>query len=101
SPGAAASAPLPASSEVVGELKEVLAAHRQIIVLFADEKKQTEAQRAAADEVGQAIFHDNRAHVDKAEALFDAATSGGADPTPVLAPVLDYIESDPSLFAAH
>jgi len=97
---AAASAPLPAASEVIGSLAEVLAAHRQIIVLFADEKKQTEAQRAAAAEVGQAIFHDNRAHVDKAEALFDAATSGGADPTPVLAPVLDYIESDPSLFDA-
>jgi peptidoglycan/xylan/chitin deacetylase (PgdA/CDA1 family)/uncharacterized caspase-like protein len=96
----AASAPRPAASEVIGELKQVLDAHRQIIVLFADENKQSPAQRAAADEVGQAIFHDNRAHVDKAEGLFEAATRGGEDPTPVLAPVLDYIESDASLFDA-
>ncbi len=95
-----AGAPLPAASAVIGELKEVLAAHRQIIVLFADEKKQTEAQRAAADEVGQAIFHDNRANVDKAEAMFDTITASRDDPTPTLAPVLDYIESDPSLFDA-
>ena len=97
---AAASAPLPAASDVVGELKQVLAAHRQIIVLFVDEKTQTDAQRAAADEVGQAIFHDNRAHVDKIESQFQAITSAGDDPTPALAPVLDFIESDASLFDA-
>jgi peptidoglycan/xylan/chitin deacetylase (PgdA/CDA1 family)/uncharacterized caspase-like protein len=97
---AAASAPMPAASAVIVSLREVLAAHRQIIVLFADEKKQTQAQRAAADEVGQAIFHDNRANVDRVEAQFDAITSAAADPTPALAPVLDYIESDPSLFDA-
>jgi peptidoglycan/xylan/chitin deacetylase (PgdA/CDA1 family)/uncharacterized caspase-like protein len=97
---AAASAPLPAASEVVGELKQVLAAHRQIIVLFVDEKKQTDAQRAAADEVGQAIFHDNRAHVDRIESQFQAIASAGDDPTAALAPVLDFIESDASLFDA-
>jgi peptidoglycan/xylan/chitin deacetylase (PgdA/CDA1 family)/uncharacterized caspase-like protein len=96
----AASAPMPAASEVIVQLKEVLGAHRQIIVLFADEKKQSEAQRTAADEVGQAIFHANREHVDKAEALFAATTSAGDDPTPTLAPVLDYIESDATLFDA-
>ena len=99
-PNAAASAPMPAASDVVAQLKEVLAAHRQIIVLFADEKKQTDVQRAAADDVGQAIFHANREHVDKVEALFDASVSTGDDPTPALSPVLDYIESDPSLFDA-
>ena len=99
-PQAAASGPMPAASEVVGEMKEVLAAHRQIIVLFADEKKQTEAQRTAADDVGQAIFHANREHVDKAEAQFAAIAGSGDDPTPALAPVLDYVESDPSLFDA-
>jgi len=97
---AAASSARPAASEVIGELKEVLAAHRQIIVLFADEKKQTDAQRAAADEVGQAIFHDNRAHVDTVEAQFDAIASSAEDPAPALAPVLDYIESDATLFDA-
>ena len=99
-PSAAASAPRPAASDVVAQLKEVLAAHRQIIVLFADEKKQTDVQRAAADEVGQAIFHANREHVDKVEALFDATASAGDDPTSTLGPVLDYIESDASLFDA-
>ena len=99
-PAAAASAPQPAASAVIGSLREVLAAHRQIIVLFADEKRQTQAQRAAADEVGQAIFHDNRANVDKAEAMFDTITASRDDPTPTLAPVLDYVESDPSLFDA-
>ena len=97
---AAASAPRPAASDVVAQLKEVLAAHRQIIVLFADEKKQTDVQRAAADEVGQAIFHANREHVDKVEALFDATVAAGDDPTPTLGPVLDYVESDASLFDA-
>ena len=96
----AAGVPLPAASAVIGELKDVLAAHRQIIVLFADEKKQTADQRAAADDVGQVIFHDNRANVDKAEAMFDTITSSRDDPTPTLAPVLDYVESDPSLFDA-
>lgn len=99
-PSAAASGPRPAASAVVAEMQEVLAAHRQIIVLFADEKKQGEAQRAAADEVGQAIFHDNRAHVAKVEAQFEAMTAGGDDPTSALAPILDFIESDPSLFDA-
>ncbi len=99
-PGTAANTPAPAASEVVAELKEVLAAHRQIIVLFADEKKQTDLQRAAADEVGQAIFHDNRAHVDKIESQFQALTASADDPTTALAPVLDFIESDPSLFDA-
>jgi peptidoglycan/xylan/chitin deacetylase (PgdA/CDA1 family)/uncharacterized caspase-like protein len=97
---AAASGPRPAASAVIAELKEVLAAHRQIIVLFADEKKQGEAQRAAADEVGQAIFHDNRAHVDRIESQFAAMTAGGDDPTPALAPILDFIESDATLFDA-
>jgi peptidoglycan/xylan/chitin deacetylase (PgdA/CDA1 family)/uncharacterized caspase-like protein len=97
---AAASAPHAAASDVVAELRNVLGAHRQIIVLFADEKKQSEAQRAAADEVGQAIFHDNRAHVEKIESQFQAITAAGDDPTPALAPVLDYIESDASLFDA-
>ena len=96
----AAAAPAPAASEVVAQMKEVLAAHRQIIVLFADEKKQSDAQRVAADEVGQAIFHANREHVDKVEAMFDAAVAAGDDPTPVLAPVLDFVESDASLYDA-
>jgi len=99
-PSVAASGPMPAASEVVGELKQVLAAHRQIIVLFADEKKQSEAQRAAADEVGQAIFHANRENVNKAEALFETLVGAGDDPTARLAPVLDFVESDPSLFDA-
>ena len=99
-PAAAAAGPAPAASEVIVQLKDVLAAHRQIIVLFADEKKQTEAQRAAADEVGQAIFHANREHVMKVEAMFDSVASSADDPTPALAPVLDYVESDPSLFDA-
>lgn len=100
SAGTAAAGPAPAASEVVAQLKDVLAAHRQIIVLFADEKKQTDAQRTAADEVGQAIFHANREHVMKVEAMFDAVATSKDDPTPSLAPVLDYIESDPSLFDA-
>ncbi|HEY8977297.1 MAG TPA: polysaccharide deacetylase, partial [Burkholderiaceae bacterium] len=97
---AAASGPRPAASAVVAELKDVLAAHRQIIVLFADEKRQTDVQRAAADEVGQAIFHDNRAHVARIESQFETLAAGGEDPTPALAPILDFIESDPSLFDA-
>jgi peptidoglycan/xylan/chitin deacetylase (PgdA/CDA1 family)/uncharacterized caspase-like protein len=96
----AASVPMPATSDVIVQLKDVLAAHRQIIVLFADEKKQTEAQRAAADDVGQAIFHGNREHVDKVESMFETITGAGDDPTATLGPVLDYVESDTTLFDA-
>ena len=81
-------------------LKDVLAAHRQIIVLLADDKKLDGAQRAAATVVGQAIFHDNRARVDKLEVNFAVLAGTGGDPTPALAPVLDYIESDPALYDA-
>ena len=66
-------------------------------------RRREEADRGAAraaDEVGQAIFHANREHVDKVEAMFEAITAAGDDPTPTLAPVLDYVESDPSLFDA-
>jgi peptidoglycan/xylan/chitin deacetylase (PgdA/CDA1 family)/uncharacterized caspase-like protein len=99
-PGAPASAAASsAPAEMVAGLKDVLAAHRQIIVLFADEKKQGEAERAAADLVGQEIFHANRDRVDQIEALFAQATAAG-DPTAALGPVLDYIESDPSLYDA-
>jgi peptidoglycan/xylan/chitin deacetylase (PgdA/CDA1 family)/uncharacterized caspase-like protein len=88
------------ANDVIAQLKEVLAAYRQIIVLLADDKKQTDAQRAVSDEVGQAIFHGNREHVDKVEAMFDQLTTTGDDPAVVLGTVLDYIESDPSLYDA-
>ena len=103
-PVAAASAPASAAAsgapaDMIAGLKDVLAAHRQIIVLFADEKKQGEAERAAADMVGQEIFHANRDRVDQVEAMFAQATAAG-DPTATLGPVLDYVESDPSLYDA-
>lgn len=97
----AASAPRPKPEDLVAELKGVLAAHRQVIVLLADEKGLGELQRAQDAAVGQAIFHANRERVRHLEAMFDALTPpGGEDPTAVLAPVLDFVESDPSLFDA-
>jgi len=97
---AAAAQAAPESAALVARSKDVLAAHRQVIVLFAGEKTMGEAERAAADEVGQEIFHENRARIEQLEAAFEPFATAGTDPTPALSPLLDWIESDPSLYDA-
>ena len=103
-PVPAASAPVAAPADlgaVASDLKDLLAGYRQIIVLLADEKTLTDAQRDAANTVGQALFHDNLARTAK---INDALATLVASTDPARFDALDrplaYIESDPDLFDA-
>lgn len=95
---------LPAAIEVSGiltDVREVLGAYRKIIVLLADEKALTVAERDAANQVGQALFHDNLARIGKLDEEL-AAIVGSTSPArfEALDKLLSYIESDPALFDA-
>src|SRR6185369_9826832 len=77
------------------------AAYRKIIVLFADEKTLSEAERAQANQVGQALFHENRQRAIDLEAALDGIVgSGDAGRFAAVAGLLDYIESAPELYDA-
>jgi len=82
-------------------LQEVLAAHRRIIVLFADEATMSQEERALANTVGQAIFHENRGRIDELEAAWaKLSASGDAARFARFGQMLDYIESGAGLFDA-
>jgi uncharacterized caspase-like protein/peptidoglycan/xylan/chitin deacetylase (PgdA/CDA1 family) len=105
-PAPAVQAPTAAASAVDARpllqgLQAVLAAYRQIIVLFADEKTMAANERALANQVGQGLFHDNRARVVDLEAKLEALTAAGSPQRfEAVAAMLDYVESDPGLFDA-
>jgi uncharacterized caspase-like protein/peptidoglycan/xylan/chitin deacetylase (PgdA/CDA1 family) len=82
-------------------LSEVLAAYRKVIVLFADEATMAPGEREQANQVGQAIFHENQQRLSDLEAKL-AALSGSTNPQrfTTLGGILDYIESDPGLYDA-
>ncbi|MFC5399226.1 polysaccharide deacetylase family protein [Undibacterium jejuense] len=91
------------SNDVVleNQLKEVLANYRKIIVLVADEEKMSKPELAASVNVGQQVFHENQ---DKITALKNALdklfTSADAKRFETINRLLDYVESDNSLFDA-
>jgi uncharacterized caspase-like protein/peptidoglycan/xylan/chitin deacetylase (PgdA/CDA1 family) len=96
----AAAEPLDTSKLLAG-LQEVLAGYRKIIVLFADEKTLGVNERAQANQVGQGLFHENRERAAALETQMAAlAASGNAQRFDAMAGLLDYIESDKSLFDA-
>lgn len=99
---AAVQAPAPRADNapLLAGFKEVLAAYRQIIVLFADEKELSAEQRDIANQVGQALFHENRQRVADIEAAFEAQGASGPARLDTVASLLDYVESDPDLFDA-
>jgi peptidoglycan/xylan/chitin deacetylase (PgdA/CDA1 family)/uncharacterized caspase-like protein len=79
----------------------LLAAHRKIIVLFADDQQLSPQQLENARIVGQAIFHENIERVNRAKALFATAIkSTSANKFQDIEAVLSLIESDPVLFDA-
>jgi len=99
-PSAAAVAAVPAP-DVMPELRDMLAAYRKIIVLLADEKTLSEADRKAAGQVGQSLFHENLERLAKVQALLaqtqalpPARRDAAADT------LLTYIESASDLFDA-
>lgn len=105
-PQAVAQAPGVVSSSVdvrplLQDLQQVLAAYRQIIVLFADEKTMATNERALANQVGQGLFHENRQRVADLEAKLEVLTTAGSPQRfEAIATLLDYVESDAGLFDA-
>ncbi len=91
----------PDVSALRASLDDALAAYRKIIVLLADESALSRGEREAVNQVGQALFHDNLARLDKLEETLDAL-AGSPDPMrfEAMGKLLDYIESDPGLYDA-
>ncbi|MCU6502516.1 polysaccharide deacetylase family protein [Rugamonas sp. A1-17] len=95
-----ATAAVPAP-DVMPALRDMLAAYRKIIVLLADEKTLSEADRKAAGQVGQSLFHENLERLARVQALLaqtqalPPARRDAADDT-----LLTYIESAGDLFDA-
>lgn len=88
------------NAPLLAGFKEALATYRRIIVLFADERELSAEHRDAANQVGQALFHENRQRVVDLEAAFDALPGAGQARFDTVAGLLDYVESDPDLFDA-
>jgi uncharacterized caspase-like protein/peptidoglycan/xylan/chitin deacetylase (PgdA/CDA1 family) len=93
--------PAPDTTQLLTGFKDVLAAYRKIIVLFADEKTLSATERTLANQVGQGLFHENRQRVVELETGLEALTASG-DPRRLeaIASLLDYMESSADLFDA-
>lgn len=99
-PTQTAAAPTEAQQLMDGAQK-VLAAHRQLIVLFADENALSDGERDAANQVGQLIFHENRQRIVDLEGLLDAVVvPTNAKRFETAGALLDYVESNADLFDA-
>jgi uncharacterized caspase-like protein/peptidoglycan/xylan/chitin deacetylase (PgdA/CDA1 family) len=98
---AAVTAAPPDTSKILAGMQEVLAGYRKIIVLFADEKTLGAGERTMASQVGQGLFHENRARAAELEPQMAAlVASGNAQRFDAVGALLDYIESDKGLFDA-
>lgn len=83
------------------EMEAMLADYRQIIVLLADEKTLSQADRQAAVSTGQVLFHDKIEHQGRFVAALGAVlASGKPDRLERLGAVLDQVESDPAYYDA-
>jgi peptidoglycan/xylan/chitin deacetylase (PgdA/CDA1 family)/uncharacterized caspase-like protein len=103
----AAPAAAPASAQAAAvpalqpELQALLANYRKIIVLLADEKTLSDAERKSANQVGQSLFHDNLERLARIQPLLvqtqalPPAQRDAADDA-----LLSYIESASDLFDA-
>ncbi len=88
-------------SATSAKLKVLLANYRKIIVLLADEKSLSAEGKAAVNRVGQALFHENQAHLaDLESALGTLVASPHPGRIGAIESLLDYIESDKDLFDA-
>nr|WP_295782362.1 polysaccharide deacetylase family protein [Rhodoferax sp.] len=98
---AASTAPVPDTGSILVGFKDVLAAYRKIIVLFADEKTLGTNERTLANQVGQGLFHENRQRVEALEAKLEALVgSGSPQRLEAIAGLLGYVESSADLFDA-
>ncbi len=93
--------PVADTGAILAGFKEVLGAHRKIIVLFADERTMGNNERALANQVGQSLFHDNRQRVQDLEAKLEALiVSGNPQRLEAIGSLLNYVESSADLFDA-
>jgi peptidoglycan/xylan/chitin deacetylase (PgdA/CDA1 family)/uncharacterized caspase-like protein len=67
----------PAAENLLPAAEQLLQRYREIIVLLADERAMGDAERAAANQVGQALFHDNLAERARLEARIAALVANG------------------------
>jgi peptidoglycan/xylan/chitin deacetylase (PgdA/CDA1 family)/uncharacterized caspase-like protein len=94
-PKAALTAPAVAANPALDtEVKALLANYRKIIVLMDGADQLPGKEREQVQGVGQALFHENQQRMAKLDAIVAASAVES------LGPVLDYIESDPSLYDA-
>ena len=94
-PVAAVSQADPAAPILAG-LQDTLAAYRKIIVLFADEKGLAAEERDVANQVGQALFHENRQRVEDLETALDRLVASGDDSRfTAVGRILDYVGKRP------
>lgn len=83
------------------QLRELLSGYRKVIVLFADEKNLSAKERDSANQVGQALYHENmRRREQLATELRQLAGSTDNRRFAALAELLEYIESDGDLYDA-
>ncbi|MES2015416.1 MAG: polysaccharide deacetylase family protein [Pseudomonadota bacterium] len=98
---AAPSAPAADGAAARASLRDLLANYRKIIVLLADEATLPAKDRERTTQVGQALFHDNQERSRGLDAMLaQLAGAPGAARFDVLHGLLDFIESDPSLYDA-
>ncbi len=94
-------APAVASDSLQPFFTDILATHRRLIVLFADDAALSADERSRIATVGQAIFHANRERVAAFEEKLNALMADGG--VARFAPIsrwLERVESDPDLFDA-
>ena len=91
----------PAVDALLPDWREVLQAHRKVIVLLAYEKKLSATEKNAANQVGHSIFHENRQRVAAIEqTLPDGQKLLDAKRLEQWSAVLDFVESGTGLFDA-
>ena len=91
----------PAVDTLLPDWREVLQAHRKVIVLLASEKKLSASEKNAANQVGHSIFHANRQRITAIEqTLPDGQKVLDARRLEQWSAVLDFVESGAGLFDA-
>ena len=93
--------PLPAVAPIASGMNDMLAAYRKMIVLTADDAGQTATERAAANHVGQLIFHENQERIARVDGALDKLI-GSNDPRryEALDSLLDFVESSEGMYDA-
>lgn len=82
-------------------MEEAVTGYRKLIILFADERKQSTEDRSHADRVGQIIYRENRVRSDEIDkALAAVASSGDSSRIAVLEELVNWIEVAPALYDA-